>query len=90
MRLNDLLNHCDDFERCFLTAPGAVLNVQLAKLMCVFAGLALAKLFPTMMSIDVGWYLLGVAVAGIFPVAHALNVLRAKLQRDFGEHATSP
>jgi hypothetical protein len=90
MRLNDLISHCDDFERCFLTAPGAVLNVQLAKLMCVFVGLAIAKFFPTLMSLDVGWYIFGAAVAGILPVAHALNVLRAKLERDFGEQATLP
>jgi hypothetical protein len=88
MRLNDLIAHCDDFERSFLTAPGAVLNVQLAKVMCVFAGLALAKCFPVLMSIDLGWYLLGAAIVGLSPVAHALNVLRAKIERDFGEHAS--
>jgi hypothetical protein len=90
MRLNNLISHCDDFERCFLTAPGAVLNVQLAKVMCVFVGLALAKFFPVLMSIDAGWFLFGAALAGIMPVAHALGVLRAKLERDFGERATLP
>jgi hypothetical protein len=86
MRLNELIGHCDDFERSFLTAPGAVLNVQLAKVMCVFAGLALAKIFPGLMSIDIGWYILGAAVAAVLPVAHALDVLRAKIARNF----TSP
>ena len=85
MRLKDLITHCDDFERCFLTAPGAILNVQLAKVMCVFAGLALGKVFPTLMSVDLGWYVLGAALTGVSPVAHALNVLRAKIVRDFGE-----
>ncbi len=56
--------------------------------MCVFAGLALAKIFPALMSLDLGWYLLGVALAGVSPAAHALNVLRAKIERDFGEHAS--
>jgi hypothetical protein len=90
MRLNHLIFHCDDFERSFLTAPGAVLNVQLAKLMCVFAGLALAKYCPELMSLDLGWYILGVALAGVLPVAHALNVLRAKIERDFGDPASLP
>ena len=90
MRLNQLITHCDDFERSFLTAPGAVLNVQLAKLMCMFGGLALAKIFPDLMSIDLGWYLLGAALAAILPVTHALDVLRAKIERDFGQHVPLP
>jgi hypothetical protein len=90
MRLNDLINHCDDFERSFLTAPGAVLNVQLAKVMCVFAGLALAKIFPDLLSIDLGWFILGAALAAVLPVAHALAVLRDKIERDFGKRLQMP
>ena len=85
MRVNDMIAQCNDFERSFLTAPGAVLNVQLAKVMCVFMGLALAKIFPEILTAELHWFLLGAALAAVLPVSHALDVLRTKLASGIGE-----
>jgi hypothetical protein len=64
-----------EFERAILKAPGAVWDVQLAKLMCVALGLVVAKTWPGTLALDVQWYLFAVLLFALRPAARAARLL---------------
>ena len=79
MHLKNWIARFEEIERSILEAPGAVWDVQLAKLICVFLGLAAAKAFPSILALDLHWYLIVASAFALRPAIRAAVLVTRKI-----------
>lgn len=82
MLVKTVLARITSFERSFLSDPAAVWDVQLAKLMCLIAGVMLAKAFPTILMIETHWLLALAALAAWLPASRAFHLFQSEFRSD--------
>ena len=72
MDVKSWIKRYEHLEQPNLDAPGAIWDVHLAKLMSFFLALALAKAFPSLLTLDLRWYILFAVLAGLKPASRAI------------------